>query len=514
MKNSNKVIAHAVLAIATTVNAMGCATRPHAKDPIAKNARQSHFLLPTNAIEDSKLAMDRFPKTSSPIAKVSHQHTSDEAANAVVTVASAIQSTGSQSNEFETVANSSNTSVAMSLQDFDSLALANNPTICELAATTQKAAGFRTQVGLRANPIVGYQGAQLADQGTDQHTAFVQQEIVTGGKLDLNRRVLNEALRAQLLELEAQKLRVSTDIRIRFFEALASQRRIELIKDFQSVTAKGLELANLRKKASEGSQLEVLQAKVQKNEIDLALQQAELTYAATWRELAAFAGSPSLQMTRLQGELPVSPREQDWDGMTTSVLELSPEYDAAKVRVRQAQVSLQRHGVQAIPNLTVSLAGGADRGTNAGIINLQVGAPIPVFNKNQGNIAASQAEYRRAVLEAKRVEDSIKARMAVVSRDYDTSSVAVTKYAIEILPSAQESLDLAEQAYKGGETSFVQALIARRTYFDANLQYLAAQSQHAQAKSKVDGLVLTGGLDAVIDNSGDDGLRGLTFSQQ
>ena len=104
--------------------------------------------------------------------------------------------------------------------------------------------------------------------------------------------------------------------------------------------------------------------------------------------------------------------------------------------------------------------------------------------------------------------------MAVVSRDYDTSSVAVTKYATDILPSAQESLVLAEQAYKGGETSFVQVLIARRTYFDANLQYVAAQSQHAQAKSRVDGLVLTGGLDAVIDNSGDDGLRGLTFSQQ
>ena len=503
-----------VLVLATTVNSLGCATRPHAKNPIAGTDRKSQLLVPANSPEYSEMSIDRSLRTSPPIANASHQRERDESAQATVSVASAIQSAGSQSDEFETVANSSGTSVVMSLEDFESLALANNPTICELAATTQKAAGFRTQVGLRANPIVGYQGTQLADQGTDQHTAFVQQEIVTGGKLDLNRRVLNEALRAQLLELEAQKLRVSTDIRIRFFEALASQRRIELIKEFQSVTAKGLELANLRKKASEGSQLEVLQAKVQKNEIDLALQQAELTYAATWRELAAFAGSPSLPMSRLQGELPVSPADQDWTAMTTSVLELSPEYDAATVRVRQALTTLQRQGVQAIPNLTVSLAGGADRGTNSGMINLQVGAPIPVFNKNQGNIAASQAEYRRAILEAKRVEDSIKARMAVVSRDYDTSSVAVTKYATEILPSAQESLVLAEQAYKGGETSFVQVLIARRTYFDANLQYVAAQSQHAQAKSKVDGLVLTGGLDAVIDNSGDDGLRGLTFSQQ
>jgi cobalt-zinc-cadmium efflux system outer membrane protein len=73
---------------------------------------------------------------------------------------------------------------------------------------------------------------------------------------------------------------------------------------------------------------------------------------------------------------------------------------------------------------------------------------------------------------------------------------------------------LAEVAYKAGETSFVQVLVSRRTYFDSNLQYVLAQSQLAQAKSKVDGYVLTGALDAVIDQSGDDSLRGLTFSQQ
>ena len=100
----------------------------------------------------------------------------------------------------------------MTLADFESLAMANNPTIQQLAATTQKAAGYRQQVGLWANPVAGYQGVQLADNGTDQHTAFVEQEFVTAGKLGLNSRVLNEAVRAQLLELEAQKYRVQTDV--------------------------------------------------------------------------------------------------------------------------------------------------------------------------------------------------------------------------------------------------------------------------------------------------------------
>jgi outer membrane protein, heavy metal efflux system len=403
---------------------------------------------------------------------------------------------------------------AMTVADFEALALGNNPTIAELVATTQKAAGFRTQVGLRANPTLGYNATQLADQGTDQHTAFISQTIITADKLELNRRVLNEALRAQLLQLEAQKYRVATDIRIKFYDALAAQQRIELIRDFQTVANKGVELAELRKKALEGSQLDVVQAQVQQNEIDLALQQAEISFSAAWRELAALAGSPQMTPVALQGELPQTEIQMDWQTLASTMVVSSPEYRAAQTRVSQAAANIDRQNVQAIPNLDVNFGSGYDNGTNSGLINLQVGAPIPVFNKNQGNIAAARAEQIRACREVERIENAIKARLAAVSRDYDSSLAAVTKYAGDILPNAEEGLNLAETAYKAGETSFVQVLVARRTYFDTNLQYIASKAQLAQARAQVDGYVLTGALDAVEDRSGDDSLRGLTFSQQ
>ncbi len=403
---------------------------------------------------------------------------------------------------------------AMTLADFESLALTNNPTIAELVATTQKAAGFRTQVSLRANPTVGYNGTQIADAGTDQHTAYISQTIITADKLALNRRVLDAALRAQLLQLEAQKYRIATDIRVKFYDALAAQRRVNLIRDFQSVADKGLELAELRKKALEGSQLEVVQAKVQKNEIDLALQQAEVSFAAAWRELAALAGTPQMSAAELRGELPTSEIPLDWASVASSMIVSSPEYQSAQARIGQARANIDRQCVQSIPNLDVQFAAGVDNGTNSGLINLQVGAPIPMFNKNQGNIAAASAELLRASREVERIENLIKARLAAVSGQYDSSLVAVGKYAKDILPNAEEGLKLAETAYKAGETSFVQVLVARRTYFDTNLQYIASQTQLAQAKAQVDGFVLTGALNAVEDNSGDDSLRGLTFSQQ
>lgn len=217
---------------------------------------------------------------------------------------------------------------------------------------------------------------------------------------------------------------------------------------------------------------------------------------------------------RLDGELPESDESLDWNYVSTTILNASPELQAAQTRVRQARAFLERQGVQAIPNLTMQMAAGVDNGTNSGMINLQVGAPIPVFNQNQGNIAAARAEYCRAVMEVQRIENSIAARLANVSQNYQSSLVAVSKYANEILPNAAESMSLAELAYQSGETNFIQVLVARRTYFDSNLQYIAAQSQLAQARARVDGFVLSGGLDPMNDQSGDDSLRGLTFSQQ
>ena len=413
-----------------------------------------------------------------------------------------------------TVNGSEISALAMTLSDFESLALNSNPTIQQLAASTRKAAGFKTQVGLRANPTVGYQGMQIADKGTDQHAAFVEQQIITGGKLGLNQRVLNEAIRAQSWELEAQKFRIQTDIRIKFYEALSAQERIKLVTQFQEVTTKGLNVAELRKKAKEGSQVEVLQAKIQQNNVELARQQAEIAFSTAWRELAALAGNPQLAPAALVGSFDDLPQPMDWTNIQLSLLSDSPEYKAATSRVQQARANINRQDVQAIPNLTVQLAGGVDNGTNSGMLNLQVGAPIPVFNKNQGNIAAAQADYCRALLEVKRIENSIQMRLAAVSRDFDSSLAAVTKYSTEILPSAKQTLEMAEIAYKAGEFSFLEVLTVRRTYIESNLQYLSAQTQLAQADAKIKGFVLTGGLDATVDLSGDDSLRGLTMSQQ
>ncbi|MCC9600428.1 TolC family protein [Stieleria sp. JC731] len=405
---------------------------------------------------------------------------------------------------------------AATLEELLAIAFGNNPAINELAATTQKAAGYRTQVALYANPIVGYQGQQLADKGTEQHLLFIDQEIVTGGKLQLNCAVLNEALRAQLQELEAQKMRVATDIKTVYFDCMLIQQQLQLIEAFAQQLDRGVELANQRFAVGEGTRIDALQTKVQLNQLQLTSQQKAATLQARYRELAALCGTPNRSITSVSGDnLPLAPESIDWNSMATTIVASSPEYAAAHARIRQASAAVRRHEAQPIPNLLVQMGTGVDNSTGGhGMLNIQAGAPLPLFNKNQGNIAAARAEYCRAVQEAERIENAIRARLAEASGEYDRAAKAVQMYANELLPAAQQSLDLAEEAYQAGEQDFIQLLVTRRTYFDTNLAYVESRGDLAIAKAKIDGYLLSGALNAVFDGSGDDSLRGLTFSQQ
>jgi cobalt-zinc-cadmium efflux system outer membrane protein len=403
---------------------------------------------------------------------------------------------------------------SLSLVDIEQLALANNPTIQQLSASALKARGIRNQVGVRPNPTIGYFGSQIADAGTDQHGAFVEQEFVTGGKLRLNQRVMDRTVQAQLFDVDTQRYRVLTDIRVQFYETLAAQRRIELTDSFFLVTQQGTEVSRRRKEAMETSQVELLQAEVQMAEISVSRQQAAVAFQGAWKTLMATAGVPHHQPVPLQGDLKPRELQLDWDLVYQNLLSTSPELNAARARVQRARASQVRQEAQPLPNITAQLGAGTDNATGSGLINVMVAAPIPVHNKNQGNISAAWAEYCRATHEVSRLENSLKARLAQASQAFDSAAVAVQTYESTILPKADETLKLSERAYAAGEFDFLQVLIVRRTFFEANLKYVTELANLAQAHATIDGLLLTGGLDQPTDFDGDDVLREQTFSQQ
>src|SRR5579864_5361284 len=114
----------------------------------------------------------------------------------------------------------------ITLEELQQMALQNNPTFRQSAANIQAAEGRKKQSGLYPDPTVGYQGEQI--RGGSFHGGeqgfFVQQDIVLSGKLGLNRAIFDQELKQAETEAEEQRVRVVTNVRMSYIQALAASR--------------------------------------------------------------------------------------------------------------------------------------------------------------------------------------------------------------------------------------------------------------------------------------------------
>ncbi len=403
---------------------------------------------------------------------------------------------------------------SLTLAALEQMALAANPAISASLANIEKSNGLLQQVGTPANPTIGYFGQQLADEGTAQNGFYIDQEIVRGNKLALNQQVLCHTTQAQSWELEAQRYRVLTDVRVAFYAAIVAQKELDAILEFSTVADKGVDFAEKRLEAGEGTKIDVLQSRTLLSEINLAREQAIVAYRGAWQTLVAVAGVSNPQPVRLIGEISVSDQSPNWESTYHEILGNSPELKVAQEVLAEKQALLQRQLAQTIPNLETQIGAGYDSATNSGMLNLQIGAPIPMRNKNCGNIAAARGEIHMAIENVRRIEQSIKSRLATAAQEYDAASAAVQRYSGEIIPQAEEAMQLSEEGYLAGELEFLQTLVIRRSYYDATIKLAQAQGRLAQSEAKINGLLLSGGLEAHTDYASDDGLRGQSLGGQ
>ena len=407
---------------------------------------------------------------------------------------------------------------AVSFEQLEALALANNPTLRQVSASVAKGRGLRRQVGLYPNPTVGYVANEIgADSEAGQQGAFLSQTVVTGDKLDLNRNVAEFEIQSLLWELETQRLRVINAVRSQFYRTLGAERRVAAARRLVSVAEAGAEASEQLFDAGQAARPDVLQARIQLNEVRVTLRNAEADYDASRAQLAAVVGCPELPHAPLSGVLEVEPQPRDVDTLHAQLVAASPELQAARARVSRARAQVRRQESQPAPNLEVQVGGTHDFSSGDPIANVQLGLPVPLFNRNQGNVDIARAECHRAMADLRRRELDLRNRAAAALRDYRQAENQVRAYRDEILPAAEENLELTEAGYERGEFDLLRALTARRSFFEANLALISSQVALREADVTLSGLLLAdGGLNDVPDSEAgslvDPGLRDQAIS--
>ena len=385
----------------------------------------------------------------------------------------------------------------LSLADLEQMALASNPSVARASALVGAARGNWIQVGLPPNPSIGYDGQQLGSGGrAEQQGVLFSQEFVRGGKLRLNRAIADRELALAQQELAAQQQRVLTDVRIAFYQVLLAQRAIDLTENLLGISAKGVETVETLFRAKEANRADVLQAQLEVENARILARNARNRHTAAWQGLTAVAGDPKLPPQPLAGDAFAAPLDIDFQETLQYIQTASPEVAAAAMEIDRARAALDRARVEPVPNVSVQgLVNVIDNGIggrpDAGIT---VSVPIPLFNRNQGAILQSQHQFAAAERALQQLELGIQNRLAAAYERYTNARYQVERYRTAILPAASESLDLMRKTYEAGETNYVSFLVAQRTYFQTNINYLEAIQALRIAEAEIEGLLLSNSL--------------------
>ena len=398
------------------------------------------------------------------------------------------------------------TPAPLTLEDLEQRALASNPTLAQARAVIDASRGRATQAGLLPNPTIGYSGDEISRGQVirgGEHGFFVEQMIPLGGKLGLSRSIFQrETTQAEQLA-EAQRLRVINSVRILFYETLAAQRRVDVRERLARLALEAVDVSQQLFNTGAADQPDVLQAQIEAQQEQVALTTARNDLFAVWRRLGSMVGDPALPVSPLNGTIDAKVPELDSDAVIARVLAENPELRAARAAVDAREASVTRARREPVPDLVVRGGPRYNRElleTNGRPVGweaaVEVGVTVPLFNRNQGAIAASTANLTRAQREVSRLELSLRTRAAEAFDTYLSALRTSDSYRNEILPRAEEAYRLYLSRYRQMAAAYPQVLIAQRTVFQANEQYVVAAEQAWRAALQLDGLLLVGGLDA------------------
>ena len=392
----------------------------------------------------------------------------------------------------------------LTLADLEQMALSNNPTLAQAAAEIRAASARKLQAGLYPNPTVGYQGEQIRGgiQGGGEQGFFISQNIVLGRKLGLSREVAEQERKQAGAEAEEQRLRVINSVRMFYYRALAAQEMVELRHKLSQVANDAVQTSHQLANVGQADQPDVLQAEVEGDQAELAIVAAEQNQLRAWRALAATVAKPEMPLTHLAGNLSDLP-EGNPDQWLQAMVEESPAVKIAKLGVTRAEAALVRSKRERIPDL--QLRGGLQQNQELNQITnraiglqgfAEVGVQIPIFNRNQGNVQASIAEVERAHQEVRRVQLVLHERASTLLQNYMTSRSTVEKYGERMIPRARKAYALYLKSYRGMAAAYPQVLIAQRTLFQLQTDYIAALENLWANSIALKGFLLTDGLEA------------------
>ena len=375
-------------------------------------------------------------------------------------------------------------SPVLSLKDIPERVRNNHPQLIAARKAIDVARGKLSQSGRYENPELEISTSKGIPSSTGEIELSFSQRFPVTNKLTLQKRVHKDAVVIAQAEVKIIEHQLGAQAQMLAVEILGMERKHALFerqkKAYQSIVDWITETA----KRGEISKIEANVPQMEIQAIELKQKRLNSQKQILIQQLKGLVGMPASRPLTVKGILPHL-------GLPSTPLNLKkhPLYIAKQSIIAQSKSRVLLEKANRYEDPELRFTGALSREEDApegleteGAIGIGLSIPLPLYDKNEGNINAAKAQVRTHMLELNALVASIKNQAAehqLAMRNWLKQNEEIT---IKMLPFAEKNTAQLEKAYQQGQGNYLSFLQARKQTIELEKQLLENTIEFHRAK--------------------------------
>lgn len=349
-----------------------------------------------------------------------------------------------------------------------------------------------TTASLFPNPAINNQ--ELIRQNKDYYMAANRQDW-----FQLTQRIPVAGQRSYAIELAKQNSIIAQfDLQeyertlmylvgLKWLDVWYSLEKVKILKKALHYSNELLKTNYIRLKNQVITQTELSRTQILANRYEIETTTNEQIYKREIRELMFLIGSIEPMNIDHEDHIALNLNSEEVDQLHEIALSNRTDLQKAKSSQNAAYINTKLQEAHAYPQPEIGLIYNPQNGQQ--YMGTYITVPIPIFNRNQGEIQKSKLQLKQAQINFIAIEKRIKTDIENAIEEFKTARTNYNKYK-EIYQSSEKVLETIRYSYLKGGTTIVDYIDAQKTWFETQVAYF--ESFLIYKKSYLQVLYVTG----------------------
>ena len=350
------------------------------------------------------------------------------------------------------------------------------------------------QAGLGLNPRLYLQSEDLhpwdsnfsVANGTEDY-AYLSQTFEVDGKRAKRVALATANTRRSEVERELHKRQIAAQVAAAYWTAVADRKIAGLLEEDMAAVDSMVSYHRERVDAGAMRGVDLIRMQIERDRIMVSLQGARRDAELAETELYRQIGRRTLMGVTLTDDISSADIVPDLDLQAALAQRL--EIEAAKDAVTAAEADVRLQRANGVPDPDVLGGYKRDVGANTAYAALQV--PLPLHNRNQGEIARAEAQVRIARASLVETQLAVRADIEAAEENYQRELEIVRDTLPGMRADARQNLEIQTEAYKLGGIDLLRYLDAERTELEVEVMAFRTLGEAHQAAVRLQ--LATGG---------------------